>query len=182
MTTTGTVRFATRPLEDVYDPALTGHARHDAERPRAGFVLLPRAVLHASGLSRDARLLYAVLLSYAWQEGRCFPSHQRLKADLGCGINQVSTYLRELEDAGLVTRRRRGLGHSTVYTLHDPAPAEPPHGRADDPTDRATGQDKPPAQSHRNSDSGLTETAARTRLTGLSPKRTTSSAGAGGTL
>ena len=98
-----------------------------------------------------------MLLSYAWQEGRCFPSHQRLKADLGCGINQVSTYLRELEDAGLVTRRRRGLGHSTVYTLHDPAPAEPAHGRADDPTDRATGQDKPLARTHRNGGTNKTQ-------------------------
>jgi hypothetical protein len=156
MTTTGTIRFTTRPLDHVDEPALADHIGSDGERPRAGFVLLPRAVLHASSLSRDARLLYAVLLSYAWQEGRCFPSHQRLKADLGCGINQVSTYLRELEDAGLVTRRRRGLGHSTVYTLHDPAPAEPAQGRADDPTDRATSQDKPPAQTHRNSESRVT--------------------------
>jgi hypothetical protein len=143
MTTTGPVRFAPRPLEDVDAP----HAGHDAERPRAGFVLLPRAVLHQADLSRDARLLYAVLRSYSWQEGRCFPSHQRLKADLGCGINQVSIYLRELEDAGLVTRRRRGLGHSTVYTLHDPTSAEPTQARVDDP-----------AQTHRISESEVTET------------------------
>jgi Helix-turn-helix domain len=99
---------------------------------RGGFVLLPRPLLHAPGLSRDAKLLYAVLLSYAWQQGSCFPGYARLQADLGCGINQVTKYLRELEGARLVTRRRRGLGKTTVYTLHDPptppkaVPAAPP--------------------------------------------------------
>src|SRR4051794_23110281 len=91
---------------------------------RGGFVLLPRTLLHAPGLSRDAKLLYAVLLSYAWQAGSCFPGYARPQADLGCGINQVTKYLRELESAGLVTRRRRGLGKTTLYTLHDP-PAPP---------------------------------------------------------
>src|SRR5918999_1678138 len=90
---------------------------------RGGFVLLPRTLLHAPGLSRDAKLLYAVLLSYAWQRGSCFPGYARLQADLGCGINQVTKYLRELEGAGLVTRRKRGQGKTTLYTLHDlPAP------------------------------------------------------------
>jgi Helix-turn-helix domain len=91
---------------------------------RAGFVLLPRALLQAPGLSRDAKLLYAVLLSYAWQQGSCFPGYQRLQADLGCGINQVTKYLRELEGAGLAHPAGRRL----------PAPAgalhrRPPQGR-----------------------------------------------------
>ncbi len=77
---------------------------------RGGFVLLPRTLLHAPGLSRDAKLLYAVLLSYAWQQGSCFPGTERLQHDLGCGKNQVTRYLQELEDAGLVSRRRRGQG------------------------------------------------------------------------
>jgi hypothetical protein len=98
---------------------------------RGGFVLLPRAVLHAPELSRDAKLLYAVLLSYAWQGGSCFPGYQRLQADLGCGVNQITKYLRELEGAGLVTRRRRGLGKTTVYTLHDVPP--PPRAEPDRP-------------------------------------------------
>ncbi len=100
---------------------------------RGGFVLLPRTLLHAPGLSRDAKLLYAVLLSYAWQAGSCFPGYARLQADLGCGINQVTTYLREREGAGLVTRRRRGLGKTTLYTLHDPQDAVGPTSPAADP-------------------------------------------------
>ena len=58
--------------------------------------------------------------SYAWQRGSCFPGAERLQHDLGCGMNQVTRYLQELEGAGLVTRRRRGQGKTTLYTLHDP--------------------------------------------------------------
>ena len=39
----------------------------DASLPR-GFVQFPKLVLYARHLSRDAKLLYAVLLGYAWQE------------------------------------------------------------------------------------------------------------------
>ena len=114
-------------------PGLNGRASEDHDAGtltvasaalRSGFVLLPRTLLHAPGLSRDAKLLYAVLLSYAWQQGSCFPGTERLQHDLGCGKNQVTRYLQELEDAGLVSRRRRGQGKTTLYTLHD-APAVP---------------------------------------------------------
>ncbi len=117
---------------------------------RGGFVLLPRTLLHAPGLSRDAKLLYAVLLSYAWQAGRCFPGYARLQADLGCGINQVTKYLRELEGAGLVTRRRRGLGKTTLYTLHDP-PAPP----TVEPARPSPDQER--SLIHRFGESGVTE-------------------------
>ena len=43
-----------------------------------GFIQLPKLVLHSRILSRDAKLLYAVLLSYAWQEGKCFPGYMLL--------------------------------------------------------------------------------------------------------
>jgi hypothetical protein len=88
----------------------------DELAPRSAGGLLPTfAAISAVGL----------LLSYAWQRGSCFPGYARLQADLGCGINQVTRYLRELEGVGLVTRRRRGLGKTTLYTLytlHDPPP------------------------------------------------------------
>src|SRR5215218_4009139 len=92
---------------------------------RGGFVLLPRTLLHAPGLSRDAKLLYAVLLSYAWQAGSCFPGYERLQHDLQCSVNSVTKWMQELEGAGLVTRRKRGQGKTTRYTLHEP-PAPPP--------------------------------------------------------
>jgi len=82
-----------------------------------GFVQLPNIVLWASNLSADGKILYAVLLGYAWQEGRCFPGYARLCLDLGASENKVRRYMRELEDLGLVRQKRRGLGLTNIYTL-----------------------------------------------------------------
>ena len=122
---------------------------------RSGFVLLPRTVLHTPGLSRDAKLLYAVLLSYAWQEGSCFPGYDRLQEDLGCSVNSVTKYMQELERAGLISRRRRGLGKTTVYTIHDPAPSPERKSGAVPVQGSASAAH---TQTHKNWDSGLART------------------------
>ena len=90
----------------------------EASLPR-GFVQLPKAVLYARNLSRDAKLLYAVLLGYAWQEQRCFPGYQRLCADLNASENAVRTWMRELEDAHLISQQRRGQGRTNLYLFHE---------------------------------------------------------------
>lgn len=46
-----------------------------------GYVQLPKQVLYARNLSRNAKLLYTVLLGYAWQDQHCFPGYQRLCAE-----------------------------------------------------------------------------------------------------
>jgi Helix-turn-helix domain len=84
-----------------------------------GFIQLPKLVLHARNVSRDAKFLYAVLLGYAWQAGSCFPGYTRLCEDLQASENMVRKYMRELESAGLLIQRRRGLGKTNIYTLPD---------------------------------------------------------------
>jgi len=59
-----------------------------------GFIQLPKVVLHAANLSRDAKLLYAILLSYAWQASRCFPGYRRLCEDMQASENMVRKYMR----------------------------------------------------------------------------------------
>jgi hypothetical protein len=82
-----------------------------------GFVQLAKLVLSARNLSRDAKLLYAVLLMYAWQAGRCFPGYRRLCQDMQASENMVRKYMRELEAAKLLSQRRRGLGKTNIYTM-----------------------------------------------------------------
>ena len=125
---------------------------------RGGFVLLPRTLLHAPGLSRDAKLLYAVLLSYAWQAGSCFPGYERLQHDLQCSVNSVTKWMQELEGAGLVTRRKRGQGKTTRYTLHDP-PAPPP-GLVAVQTPKNRESESAPPQTPKICESGLPAIAA----------------------
>ncbi len=84
-----------------------------------GFVQIPRIVLYARNLSRSAKMLYAVLLGYAWQEQQCFPGYTRLCDDLQATENSVRAYMRELEAANLLRQRRRGLGKTNLYILPD---------------------------------------------------------------
>ena len=127
MTATGTARFVA--------PTLPPHDGQ-AERPPGGagaapFTRVPTAVVRGRGLGLSpwAKLLYVALCSYADPRGGCFPGYATLQADVGCGLNQLTKAVRELEAAGLVARRRRGQGHPTRYTVHAPpatAPDPPP--------------------------------------------------------
>lgn len=84
-----------------------------------GFIQLPRLVLQAKTISRDAKLLYAILLSYAWQKDRCFPGYDRLCQDMQASENTVRKCMRELETERLLDQKRRGLGMTNIYTLND---------------------------------------------------------------
>ncbi len=106
------------PEEEAYQPE-PGTLLLEDQTLRYGFIQLPKQVLYARNLSRDAKLLYAVLLGYAWQEGRCFPGYRRLCEDMGASENMVRKYMRELEAVNLLRQKRRGLGKTNIYTLRD---------------------------------------------------------------
>ena len=44
----------------------------------AGFTQIPNALLRRADISQGAKVVYMMLLSYAWQEGSCFPGQERL--------------------------------------------------------------------------------------------------------
>lgn len=89
-----------------------------------GFTLIPNAILRARGLSRDAKMLYGILLSYAWQTDSCFPGYDRLMEDMQCQSQALSKYIKELKDAQLIEVQRRGQGMTSLYTLKDIQGAE----------------------------------------------------------
>jgi len=73
-------------------------------------------------LSFGARLVYAVLLSYAWQEESCFPGQGRIAEDLGTSDRSVRTYLSELKERGYVDWKQQGLNKTNVYYILDYQP------------------------------------------------------------
>ena len=87
------------------------------ETLREGFTQIPNAILRRKDLSPGAKLTYMALLSYAWQKGSCFPGQDRLAEDMGVGKRSVVTYLQQLQKAGLLRIKRRGLGQTNIYTL-----------------------------------------------------------------
>ncbi len=60
---------------------------------------------------------YATLLSYAWHNDYCFPGQERLAEDMGVSDRSVRTYLKELEEAHLLTVQQRGQGKPNLYQL-----------------------------------------------------------------
>jgi biotin operon repressor len=87
------------------------------ETLRSGFTQIPNAILRRPNLSTGAKLTYMVLLSYAWQKDNCYPGQDTLAADMGVSNRSVITYLQQLQEAGLLYVKRRGLGKTNLYFL-----------------------------------------------------------------
>ena len=92
------------------------------EAIKHGFTQLPNYVLKDKTLSFGARLAYAVLLSYAWQEERCFPGQQRMAEDLGTSDRSVRTFLNELKERGYIDWKQQGLNRPNIYYILDYQP------------------------------------------------------------
>ncbi len=83
-----------------------------------GFTQVPNHVLVSNKLSPGAKLTYAMLLKYAWQNDFCFPGQERLAKDMGVTDRSVRTYLQELERHKFVAIKQRGLGKPNLYELN----------------------------------------------------------------
>jgi hypothetical protein len=83
-----------------------------------GFTQVPNFLLRDSRLSMGAKLAYAMFLSYAWHNDRCFPGQERLAADMGMSVPSVSNFIAELSEHGFISIKRRGQGKTNLYTVH----------------------------------------------------------------
>lgn len=84
---------------------------------RHGFTQVPNFILTKKELSVGAKLSYAMLLKYAWADDACFPGQLKLGEDMGSSERSVRSYLKELEDGGLLEITQRGLGKTNIYRL-----------------------------------------------------------------
>ena len=82
-----------------------------------GFTQVPNFILSEPNLSVGAKMTYAMLLRYAWQNDFCFPGQDRLAQDMGAGKRSVIRFMAELEKAGYIAVTRRGLGQTNLYKL-----------------------------------------------------------------
>ena len=83
-----------------------------------GFTQVPNFILKSKKLSSGDKMVFAMLLSYAWQNDFCFPGQERLAEDLGLTDRSVRTNLKALEAEGLLSIQRRGLGKTNIYELN----------------------------------------------------------------
>ncbi len=103
-----------RSVEERYETIII-----ENEMLRAGFAALPYMVLRDKRLKVGARLSYAILLSYAWQDGSTFAGQTRMAEDLGVSVRQLRDYLKELESFGYIRIKRQGLNKPNLYYILD---------------------------------------------------------------
>ena len=85
---------------------------------KQGFTAVPRVVLKAPNLTMQGKILFALLLDYAWQKGSCFPGQDRLANDLSVHKNTVIKHLNELKEFGLISWKQRGLNRTNIYYIN----------------------------------------------------------------
>jgi hypothetical protein len=91
----------------------------ESEMMRAGFAAFPYIVLKDTKLSSGARLTYAVLLAYAWQEGSTFVGQSKMAKDLGCSVRQLQRYLDELKSREYIDITRKDKRFGNTYIIKD---------------------------------------------------------------
>ena len=85
---------------------------------RYGFTQLPNFILRNPDISANAKVVYSLLLSYAWHNNLCFPGQERLAEHMGTHVSTVSRSIAELENCSLIEIERRGQGKTNFYTVN----------------------------------------------------------------
>jgi len=94
------------------------------ETLKAGFAALPYLVMKDKVLTLGARMTYAFLLMYAWQEGSCFAGQEQMATEMGISRAQLQRYLYELRDTHYIRIERIDKRYNNTYILLDTKPAK----------------------------------------------------------
>ena len=92
-----------------------------------GWAATPNEVLQDPSLPATAKAVFAVLASYADEEGRAWPAVKTLAAALGMSTNTVERHLQHLRDYGLVQWEVRSTprGRQRFYGVWKPGAPKP---------------------------------------------------------
>lgn len=100
------------------------HIIVENELLRAGFAAFPYVVMRDKALSLGARMTYAFLLMYAWQEGSCFPGQVKLAEEMGLSERQLRRYLYELSENAYIRIERTDKRFNNTYIILDKKPSK----------------------------------------------------------
>ncbi|MBV8893004.1 MAG: helix-turn-helix domain-containing protein [Acidobacteria bacterium] len=73
-----------------------------------GFTQVPNILLKDPKVSANAKVVYSMLLSYAWNNAYVFPGQERLGEDIGLSQPTIARAVKELEQQGWLEIQRRG--------------------------------------------------------------------------
>src|SRR5262245_29517645 len=82
-----------------------------------GFTQVPNFLLKYPKISANAKVVYSMLLSYAWNNNKVFPGQERMAEEIGSSKSTVGRAIQELEEEGWLEIQRRGQGKTNLYVL-----------------------------------------------------------------
>jgi biotin operon repressor len=82
-----------------------------------GFTQVPNFLLKDPTVSANAKVVYSMLLSYAWNNNMVFPGQERMAEDIGSSQPTIARAIKELEQQGWLQVQRRGQGKTNLYIL-----------------------------------------------------------------
>src|ERR671938_519303 len=80
-----------------------------------GFTQVPNFLLRDPKVSANAKVVYSMLLSYAWNNDKVFPGQERLAEEIGSTRSTVNRGIIELEKNSWLEIQRRGQGKTNMY-------------------------------------------------------------------
>lgn len=86
------------------------------------FTLVPNRILQSENGTLDSydKVIYIILTHYCNKnEGICSPGVDTIARIAPCDRKRVMKSLHKLESLGLISKKRRGLGRTNVYTIED---------------------------------------------------------------
>jgi len=91
---------------------------------KAGFASFPYMVLRDKGLSIGAKMAYAFLLMYAWQEGSTFAGQETIAQEMGISDRHLRRFLTELKKHGYIDIERKDRRFNNTYIILDKLPTK----------------------------------------------------------
>jgi len=85
---------------------------------KEGFIQVPVSVLKNEKISDTAKLVYSMMLYYAWHKDYCFPGQERLGKDINKDIRTIGRAIKDLRENNFLDVKRRGLNKTNIYTLY----------------------------------------------------------------
>jgi hypothetical protein len=90
----------------------------DHELEGGDYTLVAMDFWRSTKYSLKAKAVYTLLTMYVGENGVACPEQELLASQLDISENSLRAALKELEEAGLISIRRQGLGKPNCYVIH----------------------------------------------------------------
>jgi len=87
---------------------------------KRGWFWVENELIDRTDLSFEVKSMYMILARFADNEGKCFPSIEKLAEIIGKDKRTVIRYIKKLEERGLIEKRRR-FNQTNIYCLKNVA-------------------------------------------------------------